>query len=82
MIRHLESIVNKSISFSFLSTLEEKNRDLSQVKINKMFRLMCDIRAEISPYNNMPRRIVFLVELPLNVRRHILEERHRTLATR
>lgn len=43
---------------------------------------MRDIWAEISSYDNMPGWIVFLIELPLDIGRHILEKRQSTLATR
>ena len=71
-----------SIPLSFLAALKEKNSDLSQVKINEMFRLMRDIWTEISSYNNMPGWIVFLVELPLDIGRHILEEARKNVSNK
>ena len=51
----------------YLSRLEEKNGNLSQVEVNKMFRLVCDVTAEVPSHNAMPRGVVLLVEFLLDV---------------
>ena len=56
----------------FLSTLEEKNGNLSQVKINEMFCLMCHITSKISTNNDMPSGIVLFIEFFFNVCRNVL----------
>uniref|UniRef100_A0A8C2TNM8 Dynein light chain n=1 Tax=Coturnix japonica TaxID=93934 RepID=A0A8C2TNM8_COTJA len=70
MRRHTESVL--------LSRLEEKNCNLTQVKIDEVLCLMCYVAAKVSANNAVPSWVVFLVKfLPaalylLDVRRNVL----------
>ena len=62
-----------TIFFIFiLAALEEKNGDLAKVEVDKMAGLVCDVGAEVSADNAVPRRVVLLVELLLDVGGDIL----------
>uniref|UniRef100_A0A8C4S0H0 Dynein light chain n=1 Tax=Erpetoichthys calabaricus TaxID=27687 RepID=A0A8C4S0H0_ERPCA len=46
-----------------LLVFEEKNGHLPQVKINKVFGLMCDVTPKVSSHDTVPCRIILLVKL-------------------
>lgn len=46
----------------FLSRLEEKNCNLTQVKIDEVLCLVCYIAAKVSANNAVPSWVVFLVK--------------------
>jgi len=60
------------LTSSSLSTLEEKNSDLSQIEVNEVSGLMSHIAAKVPSNNTMPGWIVFLVELLLDECSNIL----------
>ena len=51
---------------SNLSTFEEKDRYLTQVKIDKMSCFMCYIASKVTAYDAMPRWIIFFIKFFLN----------------
>lgn len=57
-----------------LTTFEQKNRHLPQIKINKVLGLVCDVAAEISSNNTVPSGVVFLVKFLLNIGSDILRK--------
>eukprot|EP00455_Lapot_gusevi_P003770 TRINITY_DN1152_c0_g1_i13.p1 TRINITY_DN1152_c0_g1~~TRINITY_DN1152_c0_g1_i13.p1 ORF type:complete len:127 (-),score=0.67 TRINITY_DN1152_c0_g1_i13:76-456(-) len=50
-----------------LSGLEEKNSDLAEVEVDEVLRLVGDIAAEVTANDAVPRGVVLLVELLLDV---------------
>lgn len=54
------------IFFSFSSTLEQKDCNLSHIEVNEMFGFVGDIGTKISANNTMPSGIIFLVKLFFN----------------
>lgn len=63
-----------------LTALEKQYCHLAQIKIDEMTRLMGHIRSEITSDNAMPRRIVLLVELFLDIRSYILHKKKTTVS--
>lgn len=59
---------------AILTTLKEKNGNLSQVKVNKMFCFMRYITSKVATHNTMPGGIVFLVKFLLDVCSNVLKE--------
>jgi hypothetical protein len=57
---------------SLLAGLEQQNRDLSQIEINKVLRFVRHIRAEVSTHYAVPSGVVLLVELLLDISSDIL----------
>jgi len=55
-----------------LTGLEEKDGHLPQVEVDKVFGLVCDIRAKVAAHDAMPGRVVLLVKLLLDVSCNIL----------
>lgn len=58
---------------AILTTLKEKNSNLSQVEVNKMFCFMRYITSKVAAYNTMPRWVVFLVKFFFDVCSNILK---------
>lgn len=56
-----------------LTRLEEQNRDLSQVEVDKVLGLVCYVRAEVTADDTVPGGVVLLVELLLDVGSNILK---------
>ena len=56
---------------SFLSALEEKNGDLSEVEVDEVLGLVSDVRSEVTSNNAMPCGVVLFVELLLDVRSNV-----------
>lgn len=56
-----------------LSALKEKNGYLAKVEIDKMSCFVRHVATEITSYNAMPRRVVLLIELFLDICRNILK---------
>jgi len=52
--------------------LEQQNGDLAEVEVDEMLRLVCDVAAEVAANDAVPRRIVLLVELFLDVGSNVL----------
>ena len=50
-----------------LPRLEEKNGDLAEVEVDEVLRLVGNVRAEVAANDCVPRRVVLLVELLLDV---------------
>jgi hypothetical protein len=55
-----------------LPTLPELDRNLANVKVDKVLCLMHDKRTEGTAHDAVPGRIVLLIELLLDVRRNVL----------
>jgi hypothetical protein len=64
----------KTAKFSqFNSTrLEQQDRNLSEVKVDKVLGFMRDVAAEVASDDAVPRWVVLLVELLLDVSSNIL----------
>lgn len=60
------SLVTSCSSHVSSSGLEDQNRHLTQIEIDEVLGLVCDIRAKVTAHNAMPSRIVFLVEFLLD----------------
>lgn len=56
----------------FLTALKQQDGHLAQVKIDEMARFVGHVRTEIPAHYAMPRWVVFLVELLLDICRNIL----------
>lgn len=56
-----------------LTALEEQNGHLTQVKIDKVARFMCNIGTEIPSDNTMPCWVVFLVKFLLDICGNVLK---------
>ena len=54
-----------------LSALEEQDGHLAKVKVDEMAGLVGDVGAEVSSDDAVPRRVVLLVELLLDVGRDV-----------
>ena len=52
--------------------LEEEDSDLTKVEVDEVLGLVGHVRAEVTADDAVPRRVVLLVELLLDVRRNIL----------
>ena len=52
--------------YNNLSRLEEENGNLSEVEVDEMLGLMCDVAAEVTANNAVPSWVVFFVELLLD----------------
>jgi hypothetical protein len=52
---------------TLLPGLEEEDRDLAEVEVDEVLRLVGDIAAEVSANDAVPRGVVLLVELLLDV---------------
>ena len=57
-----------------LPTLEQKNRDLAEVKIYKVLSLVCHITSKVSSNNDVPSWVVLFVKLFLDVRSNVLRK--------
>ncbi len=57
-----------------LPTLEQKNCDLTEVKIYKVLGLVCHITSKVSSNNDMPSWVVLFVKLFLDVRGNVLRK--------
>lgn len=57
---------------AILTTLKEKNGNLSKVKIDEVFCLVRYIAAKIATNNAMPSRIILLVEFLFDVGCNVL----------
>jgi len=55
-----------------LTALEEQYCHLTQVKVDKVPGLVRHIRTEVPAHDAVPRRVVFLIELLLDIRGDIL----------
>ena len=55
-----------------LTRLEQQDRDLAEVEVDEVLRLVGHVRTEVAAHNAVPRRVVLLVELLLDVRGDIL----------
>ncbi|GMR42062.1 hypothetical protein PMAYCL1PPCAC_12257, partial [Pristionchus mayeri] len=55
-----------------LSTLEEKNGDLSEIEVDEVLRLMGHVTAEVAADDAMPGWVVLLVEFLLDVGSDVL----------
>ena len=51
----------------YLTGLEEENGNLSKVEVDKMLRFVCDVASKVSADDCVPRWVVLLVELFLDV---------------
>ena len=51
----------------YLTGLEEENGNLSEVEVDEMLRFVCDVASEVSADDCVPRWVVLLVELFLDV---------------
>ncbi len=52
---------------TYSTALEQKDRELSDVKVDKVFALVRDVGSEASTHDHVPGRVVLLVELFLDV---------------
>eukprot|EP00002_Diphylleia_rotans_P021383 TRINITY_DN4161_c0_g3_i1.p2 TRINITY_DN4161_c0_g3~~TRINITY_DN4161_c0_g3_i1.p2 ORF type:complete len:148 (-),score=24.43 TRINITY_DN4161_c0_g3_i1:34-477(-) len=50
-----------------LTGLEEQNGDLAEIKVDKVFALVSDVRAEVATDDAMPCWVVFFVKLLFDV---------------
>ena len=57
------SVLSIKISDDCLSRFEKEHRDLTEVEVYEMLRLVCYIRAKVASNDAVPRWIVFLVKL-------------------
>merc|ERR1712151_83140 len=51
---------------------EEQNCHLAKVKVDEMFRLVCDVRSEVPAHYSVPSGVVLLVEFLLDECRNVL----------
>ena len=65
-------ITGKRVSVSPLSRFEEQHRNLAKVEIDEMFGLVGNVAAKVAPNDAVPRRVVLLVELLLDIGGNIL----------
>jgi hypothetical protein len=55
-----------------LTGFEEQDRHLTQVEIDEMLRLVCDIGPKVTSNNAMPCWVIFLIKLFLDIRSDVL----------
>ena len=56
----------------FLSGLEQQDCNLAKVKVDKVLRLVRDVRAKVSPNDAVPCRVVLFVEFLFDVGSNVL----------
>ena len=56
----------------YLPRFEEKDRHLAEVKVDEVLGLVCDVGSEVAAHDAVPRGVVFLVKLFLDVGRNVL----------
>ena len=72
-VRHRkQQVILDRNDYVSLSALEEENSDLAQIEVDEMFRLVGDVRTEVSAHDAMPGWVVLLVELFLDVGGNVL----------
>lgn len=69
---YIDLVIFVCTKVRYLTRLEEENSNLTKIKVDKVLRLMGDIRTEVTSNNAMPSGVVLLVELLLNVSSNIL----------
>ena len=69
----MKNVISKdSVEGGDLSRLEKQNGDLAQIEIDKVLRLVRDVTAEVAADDAVPRGVVLLVELLLDVGSNVL----------
>jgi len=53
--------------FKCSSRLENQDGDLSEVEVDEVFGLVCDVTSEVTAHDDVPGGVVLLVELLLDV---------------
>ena len=48
---------------------------MSQIEVNEMLGLVCDVTTKVAAYNTMPGWVVFLVKFLLDVCSNILKKK-------
>ena len=56
----------------FLTRLEQQDGNLSQIEVDKVFGLVCDVAAKVAANNAMPCWVVLFVEFLFNVGGNVL----------
>jgi len=54
------------IIICFSAALEQQNSYLAHVEVDEMFRLMGDVRTEVTSYDAMPGGVILLIEFLLD----------------
>jgi hypothetical protein len=57
-----------------LTRLEQEDGDLTEVEVDEVLGLVCDVRAEVATDNRVPCRVVLFVEFLLDVRSNVLRK--------
>jgi len=71
--------VQVKVALSPSTGLEEKYGDLAEVEVDEMLRLVRHVAAEVTSDDTMPRWVVLLVKLLLDVRSNVLEQQRHLL---